>query len=425
MCQTCLETTLLVFSRGGSIIISGLTILPPGVQEAPEDDQLSWLKTTVYTVIACTVGVVLFISVVVIAVFRIKMKRAAARRAARRAERRSRSSHGNGSRTNRSHGQEAEPFIPGHSPTHLGNIIVNVNNGVQYVPNVILQAPPSYAEVLAENMESPGRHSPPPIYTTIDRNPYRFSGAGDSVDIDETAPLSQAEEGSDCINVSETITENVSSNAHNEPVLESQSAVSTVNEDNQNTDSTESQNIAQLDCVDSCIDTTQHDLSAEATNDNEVLEATNLSNSVKEDIHEGDKTDQMACRPKQLPVQTVCRPKQIQVRHGEIVLDGSSSGSSSPETVNRNTQTNPADYNVEHQNSTDYKAGQQNPTDCKAVNLCSVKTAQIQVQDGQIVLASDEQEVATPGAASEPLETEGVSTPGQLEVIEGQIVFKS
>ena len=353
------------------------------------------------------------------------MKRAAARRAARRAERRSRSSHGNGSRTNRSHGQEAEPFIPGHSPTHLGNIIVNVNNGVQYVPNVILQAPPSYAEVLAENMESPGRHSPPPIYTTIDRNPYRFSGAGDGADIDETAPLSQAEDRSDCINVSETVTQNVSSNAHSEPVLENQSAVSTVNEDNQNTDSTESQNIAQLDCVDSCIDTTQHDLSAEATNDNEVLETTNLSNSVKEDIHEGDKTDKMACRPKQLPVQTGCRPKQIQVRHGEIVLDGSSSGSSSPETVNRNTQTNPADYNVEHQNSTDYRAGQQNPTDCEAVNHCSVKTAQIQVQDGQIVLASDEQEVASPSAASEPLETEGVSTPGQLEVIEGQIVFKS
>ena len=370
--------------------------------EAPEDDQLSWLKTTVYTVIACTVGVVLFISVVVIAVFRIKMKRAAARRAARRAERRSRSSHGNsshGSRANRSQGQEAEPFIPGHSPSHFGNIIVNVNNGVQYVPNVVLQAPPSYAEVLAENVESPGRHSPPPIYTTIDRNPYRFSGAVDGAENDEATPLSQEEDRSDCQNVVET--ENVSANAQSETILDNQNSVSTVNENNQNTDiiDTESPNLAQLDCVDTM---QQHNLSAEDINDTDLTEAANTSISAKEDIQEGDKTDKIACRPKQLQV----RHGEIQVRHGEIVLDGSSSGSSSPETVNRNTQTNPADYKAGHQ--------------------CSVKTAQIQVHDGQIVLASDAQAGASsPGATSEPVETEAVTTPSQLEVIEGQIVFKS
>ena len=360
--------------------------------EAPEDDQLSWLKTTVYTVIACTVGVVLFISVVVIAVFRIKMKRAAARRAARRAERRNRNSHGNsshGSRANRSLGHEAEPFISGPSPTHFGNIIVNVNNGVQVVPNVVLQAPPSYADVLAENLESPGRHSPPPIYTTIDRNPYRFSGAGDSAENEGTAPMSQEEGRSDCQNVTET--ENLSTNAQNETALNNQSTENTVIQDNQNTDNTASPNIAQMDCVDTA---QQQHLLAEATNDTDLIETANTSISAKEDRHDGHKTDIIACRP-----------KQLQVRHGEIVLDGCSSGSSSPETVNRNTQTNPADYNIGHQSS--------------------VKSAQIQVHDGQIVLASEAQESTSPGASCDPVETDSVSTPGQLEVVEGQIVFKS
>lgn len=349
----------------------------------PEDDQLSWLKTTVYTVIACTVGVVLFISVVVIAVFRIKMKRAAARRASRRAERRNRNLLGDGTRGRRSYrnvDHEHEPFISGPSaPAHFGNIIVNVNNGVQYVPNVVLQAPPPYSEVLAEDqVDSTGRHSPPPAYTTIDRNPYRFSGAGDVV-VNEGIQVSHEENRAECENLSET--ENLSTNAQNDAVVNNQSTESTLNRDS------ESQGIAQSDYL----ETSSLHLSDEATNDMEVA---NTSLGAKENRHGDNKTDS-----------TACRPKQLQVRHGEIVLDGSSSGSSSPETVNRNTQTNPADYNQ----------GQQG----------ALKSAQIQVQDGQIVLAEEASVSTNQVTAAASMETELLSTPGQLDVIEGQIVFKS
>ena len=52
-----------------------------------EDEHFNWLKTTVYTVIGCTVAAVIIISFVVIIVFRLKMKRLRARRLAHQMER--------------------------------------------------------------------------------------------------------------------------------------------------------------------------------------------------------------------------------------------------------------------------------------------------------------------------------------------------
>ena len=302
----------------------------------------------------------------------------------RRAERRNRhASHGNSNRGDRAHrsiGNEQEPFISAPSPTRFGNLIVNVNNGVQYVPttefSVLLQAPPSYSEVLAESgLESPGRHSPPPAYTTIDRNPNRLSGAVNS-DGDNRTQVSHEENRSDSQNLSES--ENLAIGAQNDTVLRNQSTESTVNND-----------VADSDNLSA--NTTEVHLTDEAAND---LEAANTSFSSVEDRHSNHKSEKMGCRP-----------KQLQVRNGQIVLDGSSSGSSSPETVNRNTQTNPADYNSGHQTA--------------------VKAAQLQVQDGQIVLTnmvSGNESAADTGVT---METETPTTPGQLEVKEGQIVFKS
>ena len=353
---------------------------------AAEDDQLAWLKTTVYTVIACTVGIVLFISIVVIAVFRIKMKRAAVRRAMRRAERRNRhtshSGSSRGDRAQRSVGNEQEPFISAPSPSHFGNLIVNVNNGVQYVPtaefSVLVQAPPSYSEVLAESgLEAPGRNSPPPAYTTIDRNPNRLSSAVTD-EADNSIQVSQEENRSDVLNIPDS--DNVMS-AQTNAVL-----------DNQSTESTEGHNIIdttttiETDCLSTC---TSGQLSDQATGS---LEAANTSFSSADERHilKSEKAG--------------CRPKQLRVRNGQIVLDGSSSGSSSPETVNRNTQTNPADYN----------SGQQ----------AAVKPGQLQVHDGNIVLADVAVGSASSADTASSTQLESPSTPGQLEVKEGQIVFK-
>ena len=56
-----------------------------------------------------------------------------------------------------------------------GAIIVNVNNGIQYIPGneftSLMGAPPSYSEIDQVGMRN--RDSPPPMYSTIDRHPVR------------------------------------------------------------------------------------------------------------------------------------------------------------------------------------------------------------------------------------------------------------
>ena len=137
---------------------------------------MTWLKTTLYVVISCTVSVVFLISVIVVAVFRIRMKRNAVRRNYRSE---------NSQRSQREHDtspvnyQAADPFLNMAPSANYGNIIVNVNNGIQYVPGAefsefaIMEAPPSYSDVEQEIFET--QNIPPPDYSTIDRNPLRVN----------------------------------------------------------------------------------------------------------------------------------------------------------------------------------------------------------------------------------------------------------
>lgn len=333
-----------------------------------------WLKTTVYTVIACTVGIVFLISVIVIAIFRIKMKRAAVRRALRQAERRRRHSNRcesqNNSRTQRSEPVENEPFISAPSPTHFGNIIVNVNNGVQYVPNVEfpveVQSPPTYSEVMAESRRV-GRNSPPPEYSTIDRNPNRMSEVQDS-------------------------------ESHIQLVSESRSAETNVSQ--------VASGVNENDCWDERGRGVQH---SESVNNYNLL--SNTENSVvapcSGSVSNSQGTNSLGRRQSGSQsarhsrnvrsVGSPRRPKQLKVCDGQIVLDDDSSNSSSPETVNRNTQTNLADITAANQNV--------------------AKPAQIQVQGGQIILANQDAESST-------READGAIAQGQLDVKDGHIVFK-
>lgn len=150
--------------------------IPSVVSEDPtsttdeDDDDMTWLKTTVYSVIGCAVGIVLFISVVVIFFFRLKMRKAERQRAMRALERLRQANQASNNTPN-STAAESEPFISS-SGGNFGNIYVNVNNGVQYVPgrdaHMGLVSPPSYSEVVQESRRQQG--SPPPPYSTFDRN---------------------------------------------------------------------------------------------------------------------------------------------------------------------------------------------------------------------------------------------------------------
>lgn len=135
------------------------------------DDHMAWLKTTLYVVIGCTVSVVFFISVIVVAVFRIRMKRNTVRRAYNSSRLRRRNSG-----TDPVNYQAEDPFLNMAPSANYGNIIVNVNNGIQYVPGAefseftaIMEAPPSYSDVEREIFDA--QNIPPPDYSTIDRNP--------------------------------------------------------------------------------------------------------------------------------------------------------------------------------------------------------------------------------------------------------------
>ena len=135
--------------------------------DVDETYHFNWLKTTVYTVIGCTVAIVIFISFIVIVVFRIKMKHLRARRLARALERHRQ--HQDGA-AHPSRAAEQDPFLSVGTNSHFGNIIVNVNNGVQFVPSQdftqFVDNPPPYHEVVGAER----RDSPPPPYSTIDRS---------------------------------------------------------------------------------------------------------------------------------------------------------------------------------------------------------------------------------------------------------------
>ncbi|XP_076114032.1 uncharacterized protein LOC143082295 isoform X2 [Mytilus galloprovincialis] len=142
-----------------------------------QDDHMSWLKTTLYVVIGCTVSVVFFISVIVVAVFRIRMKRNTVRRTYG-SERSGRGQRDSGH--DPVNYQAEDPFLNMAPSANYGNIIVNVNNGIQYVPGAefaeftaIMEAPPSYSDVEQEIFDT--QNISPPDYSTIDRNPLRVN----------------------------------------------------------------------------------------------------------------------------------------------------------------------------------------------------------------------------------------------------------
>ncbi|XP_060600386.1 uncharacterized protein LOC132753864 isoform X2 [Ruditapes philippinarum] len=354
-----------------------LVNIPPVDSTEEEDNQMIWLKTTVYTVIACTVGIVFLISVIVIAIFRIKMKRAAVRRALRQAERRRRHNDRCESRDNlrnqpRSEPVENEPFISAPSPTHFGNIIVNVNNGVQYVPNVEfpveVQLPPTYSEVMAESGRV-GRNSPPPEYSTIDRNPNRMSEIQDSESHIQLLSESRSAE-TNAPHLASGMNENDCWDINERGVQESES----VNDYN------------SLSSTENAIITPPSGSLADGQGTHSLGRRQSGSQSARHSRNVRS-------------VGSPCRPKQLKVCDGQIVLDDDSSNSSSPETVNRNTQTNLADITSANQNV--------------------VKPAQIQVQAGQIILANQEAESSINGR-----EADGAIAQGQLDVKDGHIVFK-
>ncbi|CAG2206119.1 unnamed protein product [Mytilus edulis] len=142
-----------------------------------QDDHMSWLKTTLYVVIGCTVSVVFFISVIVVAVFRIRMKRNTQCRTYG-SERSGRGQRDSGH--DPVNYQAEDPFLNMAPSANYGNIIVNVNNGIQYVPGAefaeftaIMEAPPSYSDVEQEIFDT--QNISPPDYSTIDRNPLRVN----------------------------------------------------------------------------------------------------------------------------------------------------------------------------------------------------------------------------------------------------------
>lgn len=143
------------------------------------DDHFSWLKTTVYIVIAVTIGVVISISSIVIIVYRVKMKRRRERRLSQELHRLYRldSTAPPQSGPGENGQSDQHPFLsqPQQYP-HYGNIIVNVNNGVQYMPgleySVFMDAPPPYSEVgSGDNQNSSSETSPPPYSTLASTDP--------------------------------------------------------------------------------------------------------------------------------------------------------------------------------------------------------------------------------------------------------------
>ncbi|CAG2185134.1 unnamed protein product [Mytilus edulis] len=168
-------TTILICLAGAEILTytANTTINATKTQ----DDHMSWLKTTLYVVIGCTVSVVFFISVIVVAVFRIRMKRNTVRRTYG-SERSGRGQRDSGH--DPVNYQAEDPFLNMAPSANYGNIIVNVNNGIQYVPGAefaeftaIMEAPPSYSDVEQEIFDT--QNISPPDYSTIDRNPLRVN----------------------------------------------------------------------------------------------------------------------------------------------------------------------------------------------------------------------------------------------------------
>ncbi|KAK3587379.1 hypothetical protein CHS0354_028752 [Potamilus streckersoni] len=339
-------------------------VLRPGHSDiSTADQQMTWLKTTVYTVIACTVGVVLFISIVVIAIFRIRMKRLAMRRALGVAERRQRLAQ----RQPELEGPvvitttENEPFLGPCSitTTHIGNLIAN--SGMHCVPQPeitsLLQAPPSYSDVVAETNEGVrGRRSPPPPYSTLDRGPNRQ------------------------VNFSTSIDENLHRNVHS------------ANQDERCEFLTSCQ-VGENVCDEA--DTSFLNCSVE-TSDSNIINAHDSAADLTSQTRNSPHNPSVASQT--VETSQPWRPKQLGVCDGQIILRGDT-----PPGTSRNE-----DHNSDsHSTRTDKL----------------LQPRQLQVHDGQIILSNQETEGAVAAGFSSPIGSR--STQGLIEVKDGKIIFKS
>ncbi|GFO29407.1 low-density lipoprotein receptor class a [Plakobranchus ocellatus] len=196
----------------------------PTTTPSPDDDdgQYTWLQITVSTFIAATLGLVFLISFIVIMVFRVRVRKQREQRIARtlehmyneerRMNRLENSLGGPGEPPASSPGQSSDQqqFLLGPSQPHYGNIIVNVNNGVQYIPGydyaAMMDVPPPYSEVGSGGGGE--ANLPPPPYSTLEHeimnirnhsDPHNYSqqqmgaeeGQGES-------PLRQHHQGQRC-----------------------------------------------------------------------------------------------------------------------------------------------------------------------------------------------------------------------------------
>ncbi|GFS24676.1 low-density lipoprotein receptor class A [Elysia marginata] len=151
-------------------------------QPVSDDNTYAWLQITVSSFIAVTLGLVFFISFIVIMVFRNRVRRMREQRIARALEQmyqederlNRHGDHMGGSGVPPNSGQglagDQQQFLLGPPHPHYGNIIVNVNNGVQYIPGydyaIVMDVPPPYSEV--GTAQSGETNPPPPAYSTLE-----------------------------------------------------------------------------------------------------------------------------------------------------------------------------------------------------------------------------------------------------------------
>lgn len=163
-------------------------------QPVSDDNTYTWLQITVSSFIAVTLGLVFCISFIVIMVFRNRVRRLREQRIARaldrmcsedvRLNRHGDSLGGNSDPSSPGHGlnSDQQQFLLGPPHSHYGNIIVNVNNGVQYIPGydyaILMDVPPPYSEVgTAQSGES---NPPPPAYSTLEHQKMARTGAANN-----------------------------------------------------------------------------------------------------------------------------------------------------------------------------------------------------------------------------------------------------
>ena len=141
---------------------------PPSPSKQQNDHTMAWLMSTIYSVMGVTVGLVCLLSIMVIIMCRIRIKREATRSLTRRL-------HDNDRRHRRPIWHYSSPFnlrpevgelIPGSRNARSRNLAVNINLQLGEGPEGVFMSPPPYTESEEANPEG---DVPPPPYSTLDR----------------------------------------------------------------------------------------------------------------------------------------------------------------------------------------------------------------------------------------------------------------